>query len=429
MGRIISHIQQSSLRKSFAISVLITALVATILSFGTIFTCTYVQHQLVPIRDEVMLHVYRQTSNGETYSSTRMRANGDIQDAPYIIIDGGGEPIFESPVTRYSIEPLASPSYLSPKRWLLYNAMDVCKIALPVLYSVAGIIISSALFYNRKLARPIALLEKSSQQIAENNLDFIIKYDAKNEMGRLCEAFEKMRAALLESQRDMWKVMEERKQLNASVAHDLRTPITIIQGYSQYLQRNMKSGKVNEEKLLQIIGNLSESATRMEYYVDCISDIQSLEDLVLEKKEHNITDIVSESMEDFTLLAQKTGKYLLMSSDIPEDITVFLDKQAFFRIMENIVSNALRYSKQDIQIKFTLKNDSLLVSVLDDGLGFTREALLSACTPFYKESGSKGHMGLGLSVCSILCKKHGGFLTVSNHKEGGGMVSFELLIN
>lgn len=75
------------------------------------------------------------------------------------------------------------------------------------------------------------LLFMASDRIAANDLDFSIAYDRKDEMGLLCKAFEKMRSALANNNREMWRQMDERQKINAAFSHDLRTPLTVIEGH------------------------------------------------------------------------------------------------------------------------------------------------------------------------------------------------------
>lgn len=105
----------------------------------------------------------------------------------------------------------------------------------PVYVGIA-VAIAVALLYHKKMKKPLAILEEASGKIAENDLDFSIAYEGKDEMGRLCGSFEKMRGALLANNRLMWQQMEQRKRLNAAFAHDLRTPLTVLKGHLEMMQ-------------------------------------------------------------------------------------------------------------------------------------------------------------------------------------------------
>ncbi len=67
----------------------------------------------------------------------------------------------------------------------------------------------------------------------------------------LCMAFDEMRQTLYENNREMWRSLEERKRLNSAFSHDLRTPLTVLRGYTDFLEKYIPSGKVSEQKLLE----------------------------------------------------------------------------------------------------------------------------------------------------------------------------------
>jgi signal transduction histidine kinase len=409
-----------SLKASFVWMVFITVLLVTALSFVTILGCTTLRNSLVPNDDEIILTVRTITAEGQiTEEEIRMRANKEPNTQLL--------PSDYEQYTEYTVEPVYSPIRLSPKRQLLYNALPVFMVGLPLIFAIAGIIICSFTFYRKKLNKPLAVLSDSSEKISNDDLDFTVTYSSADEMGMLCASFEKMRAALLESKRTVWNMMEERRQLNASVAHDLRTPITIIEGYTEYLRHNIPKGKIDENKLMETLGNLSEAADRLERYVDSVRDIQSLDEIELHKETVSIRPTVEEMSSDLEILANTANKDLCVSFHL-DDTSVQLDKQALYRILENTVSNALRYAVKSIKLSFVLDEGFLDISVSDDGEGFSPEDLKAACSPFYKETDTDGHMGLGLSICNILSKKHGGELSISNTPEGGAMVNIRLSV-
>ena len=427
MGRINQLFKTDSLKKSFITTVFIMVVVVITLSIVSILGCFAVQNWLVPIRDEVMLHIYDETPSGIQESIMRMRANGERSNLPIIKEEGDREWIRET-TTSYAIVPIASPEFLSPKKMLLYNAMSFCTVALPMFYAVLGIILCGIWFYNKKLAKPLSVLFEGAEKISSNDLDFTMDFEENNEMGMLCNAFEKMRNALLESQRTSWALMEERKQLNASVAHDIRTPVTIIQGYTEYLQRNLKNGKVDQETLTRTLSHLKESTARLERYVNSVRDIQNLDDMPINKTEVNLKEVVFEIAEDMAILVNQADKQFTMNTENVPDIKALLDKQLLSRILENLVSNASRYAKEQIGLCFSVEEDMLIVKLWDDGFGFSKKALESATASFYKESDTHEHMGLGLIISKILCRKHGGNIDLKNMAEGGAIVCFSIAI-
>lgn len=152
---------------------------------------------------------------------------------------------------------------LTPKRKLAYQVSGIMMIALPLLFSMVGILLCGFFFYRYKLSKPLKLLSNATEQIASKNLDFTLSYDNKDEMGGLCRSFEQMRQVLDENNRALWKMLEERKLLQASVAHDLRNPIAIISGYAEYLQMNLSKESFTRERIATIADHIYLSAGRL----------------------------------------------------------------------------------------------------------------------------------------------------------------------
>ena len=400
--------------------VFVMVLAVTALSLATIFSCVLVRNSLVPPNDEMAVTIRTITADGKiTEEKKILRANGEPN--PQMLPDDYEE------YTEYIIEPIHSPIKLSPKRQMLYSALPVMMVGLPLLFAIVGIVICSFAFYRKKLRKPLAVLTAGSEKISNDDLDFTVSYSSADEFGILCDSFEKMRVALLESKKTVWNMMEERRQLNASVAHDLRTPITIIEGYTEYLQRNIPKGKVDESKLMETLANLSESAGRLERYVDSVRDIQSLDEIELNKETVQLRSTVKDMASDLEILAGAASKKLEVTFDLADE-PVRLDRQALYRILENTVSNALRYADSEVQMYFSLERGFLEIVISDDGRGFSQEDLKAACTPFYKKTSEDGHMGLGLAISSILCKKHGGEIALENGVDGGAMVNIRLSV-
>ena len=131
----------------------------------------------------------------------------------------------------------------------LETLLEILQIlTIPVVFC-GSMIACAFLFYRRKLKKPIELLEAAYRKVAENDLDFVLRYDSMDEMGKLCEAFEKMRRSLSENNREMWRQMEERKRLNAAFSHDLRTPLTVLKGHASMLLSSLPQHSLPQEEV------------------------------------------------------------------------------------------------------------------------------------------------------------------------------------
>ena len=149
----------------------------------------------------------------------------------------------------------------------------------PYVYAVVSMFITAVLFYRRRLKKPFDILEEGMRNIKEKNLEFKMEYNSRDEMGRLCEAFEEMRGHLVENQKEMWRLVEEQKKLNAAFAHDLRTPLTVIRGYSDFLVKYIPQRNISQEKLKDTLRLLSAQAERLEKFSQTMKDARSVDDI------------------------------------------------------------------------------------------------------------------------------------------------------
>lgn len=320
------------------------------------------------------------------------------------------------------------PADYTSKDKVIINICGFVEIwSIPVFFGIC-IILSALLFYRNKLKKPIEILNEASEKIAGSNLDFHISCDSKDEMGRLCSSFEIMRASLEENNRVMWRSMEERKRLNAVFSHDLRTPLTVIRGYSDFLKNYLPQGKVSEEKLISTVSVMSGQIARMEKYVHMMSEVQRLEDISVSMENVDISSFLEQIKNTAEVLAGSHELKINFINEIPKQ-EIYMDSAIVSRVLENLIANAVRYAENRISICSEYSNGKLTVRVSDDGKGFTDEDLKQAVKPYYRNQSDSGefHFGLGLYICRILCEKHKGCLLIENGESGGARVTASFL--
>ncbi len=297
--------------------------------------------------------------------------------------------------------------------WFISNAQFV----LIPLWMLFCVLVASLFFYNFELKEPINSLLAASKKISESQLDFQIQYKKQNELGMLCQAFEDMRLTLYENNRDMWKSLEERKRLNSAFSHDLRTPLTVLKGYVEFLQQYVPDNKISEEKLLSVLAMMNGQVTRLEHYTQKMNAVQKLEDIIPNIQPFSVEALMEQFTDTGRLLCSE--KQFQLQCNAGMDI-VRIDTELVMQVYENLISNAVRYARSTVDVTCTVSEHHLEITVFDDGNGFTEAALQNAAEPFFRdEKGSAVHFGLGLYICRILCQKCDGSLTVSNHGNGG----------
>jgi signal transduction histidine kinase len=310
---------------------------------------------------------------------------------------------------------------------VLVEAIDLIQSWSTIIYSILGIIGISYLFYNHKLKQPLEILQEATDKVGRNDLDIDLYYDHKDEMGELCRSFDLMRRKLIENNQKMWDMMEEQKRLNSAFAHDLRTPLTVLRGYTDLLVRYVPEGKIPQDKLLSTLMMMSEQITRLENYSNTMKEINSLEELPFRPKPVYAMDLEHKIRAITDVMNGKEGIRIKLLNGIFENKELILDESMILEVFDNLMSNAIRFAKSEIEVILTLSEDGkqLLLSVADDGRGFSRTDLIMAAKPYYTEDKNQKseHFGIGLYICKILCEKHQGSLTLANQKMQGAMIT------
>ncbi|HAT4372663.1 sensor histidine kinase [Clostridioides difficile] len=307
----------------------------------------------------------------------------------------------------------------------LLNIINILQLVLPLIFFIGLLLLADIIFYKVKLKTPIEILNKGAMEISNNNLDFCLEYNNNDELGNLCNAFEKMRSELNKNNIKMWTMINDRKQLNAAFSHDLRNPLTVLKGYSNYLTKYIPTGKLSDEKILSTTQLMSEHINRIEYYVENMSNAQRLEDLVVSKSMSNINKFIENLDENISIIAKQEEKSFTLKSQI-NNINLFFDENIILRVVENIISNAFRYVRNNVSILIYLEQELLTFVIEDDGIGFSKESLKSALRPFYRDktlNDSNAHFGMGLYISKILCEKHGGSISIENNSTNSAKIT------
>lgn len=287
---------------------------------------------------------------------------------------------------------------------------------------------AAALFYRYSLRRPFEILKRGAEELGKKNLDFQISYDSKDEMGQLCLTFEQMRKEVITDREELWSQIGEQKEVNAAFAHDMRTPLTVLRGYSELLYRYAPEGKISGEKLTSTLKLMSQHLRRLEDYTKTMRQIRSFEEIEPGKTQISMNHLWSR-ISEITESLNAVGDIRIWQN--PEgtlpDETFWLDEILFLEVLENLLSNALRYAKSQVELLLEYQRDTgmLFLFVHDDGAGFDEESLRSAAEPYFRGSGQGPgeHFGIGLHICRLIAGKHGGELSLANGMDGGAFVS------
>ena len=306
----------------------------------------------------------------------------------------------------------------------------------PWICMAVWMVIAAVLFYRKRMKEPFDILKKGVYEMGRKNLDFQIYYDSADEMGQLCRIFEKMRSAIVSDREELWQRIEDQKEINAAFAHDLRTPLTVLRGYSELLGRYVPEGKISEQKLTDTLALMTRQLQRLEDYTKTMRHIRSFEEIEPVREQIRFRHL-SERIREITDPLNEAGGVEIRLTDRQEqkDTNLWMDESLFLEVFENLLSNALRYAASQVQITLQWDESSgyLRLYVRDDGQGFDVEELHTVSEPYFRGEKSladgqeneqeKEHFGIGLHICQVLAEKHAGRLDLANSMDGGALAS------
>lgn len=279
----------------------------------------------------------------------------------------------------------------------------------------------------KRIARPVHELIEASRRIRDRDLDFTILYMADNELGLLTESFENMRSELKDSLLREWKLEQERRDMMDAIAHDFRTPMTVIQGNVELLADAPELTRDKAEAHLKVIEDNIQRVNRLIQDVQIASE-KDMEYFPLRVERVRLHAFLQDKEREIRYMcsAHRTEcdfRYEDLSPDGSSD--VYIDVQRVGQVLDNLISNSLRYLPGTggwLGVCVKRQAKYLEFEVCDNGPGFKARELPRLFDKFYK--GDKGQSGLGLYTAKVIAEKHGGSIQAMNRQEGGACVAF-----
>ena len=295
-------------------------------------------------------------------------------------------------------------------------------ILLIVLIAAGGIFVCLLLTtrFAKKLRLQLVPLFEATSEVAKQNLDFEVGHSNIKEFEDVLISFSHMKESLKDSLEQQWKAEQMQKEQIAALAHDLKTPLTVIQGNADLISET----ELDEEQRLYA-EYISSSSEQMQLYIRTLIDIsRAATGYQLHMEDIDLPAYVEQLREQIDALCQtkKIGLQVQIEH-LPAVLSV--DKLLLERAIMNVVNNALDYSPQDSSISISMMGDngSLKISVTDAGPGFSQEDLLHAEEQFYMADRSRSsnlHFGMGLFITKSIVQQHDGQLILSNSEITGG---------
>ena len=218
-------------------------------------------------------------------------------------------------------------------------------------------------------------------------------------------------------------MVEEERVLRAAIAHDIRSPLSVLKGYQEMLMDYLPDGTVDTETAMEMLSESWKQIERMDHFVETMRKMSSLEQRTLLSRPITAKELEDDIRAELVVLEAEKEKQVVL--ELREIGDVFLgDKEVILEVTENLLSNALRYAKKQITINVSVTQQELKICVEDDGSGFDRD-METVTKAFYQQNvkDSLNHAGMGMYISRLYCEKHGGRLVVENSEAGGAAVT------
>ena len=288
--------------------------------------------------------------------------------------------------------------------------------------ALAGVLaVALGLMLGWQIVRPLRLLSASAHRLAAGDLSHRVSVRSRDELGELASSFNHM-AASLESNE------QTRRDLMADVAHELRTPLAIIEGTADGILDGVFEATPEQVRIIK------EETGTLAKLVNDLRELSLAEagQLTLDRQPAHVEELLQQAAQAAGQMARERGLSLKVEVETPLPL-VLVDGRRVLQVLGNLLSNAVRHTPAGGQVKLSAQRTGtgqLVISVADTGEGIPAEDLPRVFERFYRADRSRsrrsGGTGLGLAIARQLVEAHGGRIWVESELGEGSEFSFTL---
>ncbi|MGM0239923.1 ATP-binding protein [Enterococcus sp. AZ103] len=283
-----------------------------------------------------------------------------------------------------------------------------------IIASILAIIVSY-FFATRQLKR-IKSIRSATDEIAKGNFDIQIPDHGKDEFDDLASDFNSMTESLKESNEEIERQEERRRQFMADASHEMRTPLTTINGLLEGLQYDA----IPEDQKAKAISLMQNETARLIRLVNENLDYEKIRtnQISIIIKKFDATETLSTLVTQLEQKAAAAGDQLILETQEP--VTIYADYDRFVQVMVNIMQNAIQFTEDgEIRVSVFKKDKQTIVKIADTGIGMNEEQVKNIWDRYYKVDPSRkntkyGESGLGLSIVQELVRLHNGTVDVES---------------
>ncbi len=285
-----------------------------------------------------------------------------------------------------------------------------------ILLSAVGTIMVALLLgilLSRSITRPILDLTKATHAMADGDLHQTVNVRSRDEIGELAESFNKMSS-------DLSRSFNLRKQMTADIAHELRTPLSLIIGHAEGVHDGVLEPTHENFEIIR------EEAERLEKLVNDLRTLSLADagELSVDFQPVSINEFMSDVYAHY-ITPFNQHRITLNLKPAPVILTANLDPSRFAQVLNNILDNALRYTPEggSVDMEVSQQNNKIRISIQDNGEGVSPEVAAHLFDRFYRADEARnrndGGSGLGLAIAKSIIEMHHGKIWAESEKGKG----------
>jgi signal transduction histidine kinase len=310
--------------------------------------------------------------------------------------------------------------------WLMFLNEHDLLLATVLLLFASGIALLLGHFLSVSMTERITQLNQAAKKVSEGHLDARVPITGRDEIADLAQTFNDMATQLENAAQQQRELDRLRRDLVAWIGHDLRTPLASVRVIIEALADDVVEDPATIKRYLQ---TAQQQVDSLSVLLDDLFEMAQIDagGLKLDRRPNSISDLISDTIEAFSVIAKRQG-VTLKGSALPEADPVVIDAQKIGRVLNNLLTNALRHTPAGgvIEITTLSKPECVQVEVRDTGEGIDAEDLPHIFERFYRGEKSRsratGGAGLGLAIAAGIVRSHGGEIGAESHVGEGTRV-------
>lgn len=314
-------------------------------------------------------------------------------------------------------------SYVKEISWVYENYRFLYNILIKLNIFVCVTLVIVMMILSKIIISPVNKLIKSTQEIADGNFNERVNIKSKDEIGILAKNFNYMTGIIEDNINELKESADDKQRFIDDLSHELRSPLTSIIGYTDYLITN----KDFDEETFKALNYVYKEGKRLEKMSSKLMNLIVLRKEKPKMKNENIKEVLEEIKASMMPRLRDNNIELTV---ISEEFNILMDRELAIILIKNFIDNAIKACKDGGKINInTYNNKNKIIEIKDNGVGIPKEDIKKVFEPFYMVDKSRDRrnngVGLGLSICAKIAEIHNAKIEVESEVGKGTTITIK----